>query len=428
MRNLQITSITFIFVLLLSGCIKDNFDAPDTACLDQGADITNIIDIATLKAGYNNQSIEIDAYVKATVTLSDRSGNLFKEFYVQDATGSLAISVDITNAYTKYPVGRTIYINVNGLYLANGDLGYGVDGSFVTRIPALFIDDFIIRGSCGEPIVPLEVEMSQLNGVEVGTLVKITGVEFQEGLDGVTYANAVTLQSENRLVADCFGNSVIVRNSGFSDFASELLPTGNGSIVGVYSPFGNTPQLLIGGPENVDMTAVRCDGSNPNQNIVLSKNFEDGSISSGGWSVQTPIGSFNWVSGTQGSGQQGTTYAKASNFAGGNTTSETWLISPAIDVSSEVNPVFKFQNAYNFTGTPLECLISTDYDGLSEPSSATWNSLNPVLSSGGWAWVSSGSIDLSLYQTGAFYIGFRYRGSNSDGSTWEIDAIQIIAD
>jgi hypothetical protein len=230
------------------------------------------------------------------------------------------------------------------------------------------------------------------------------------------------------LVADCFGNSVIVRNSGFSDFASELLPTGNGSIVGVYSPFGNTPQLLIGGPANVDMTAVRCDGSNPNQNIVLSKNFEDGSISSGGWSVQTPIGSFNWVSGTQGSGQQGTTYAKASNFAGGNTTSETWLISPAIDVSSEVNPVFKFQNAYNFTGTPLECLISTDYDGLSEPSSATWNSLNPVLSSGGWAWVSSGSIDLSLYQTGAFYIGFRYRGSNSDGSTWEIDAIQIIAD
>lgn len=428
MRKLQIASIMFVFALLMSGCIKDNFDAPDTACLDQGQDITNIIDIATLKSGYNNQEIDIDAYVKATVTLSDKGGNLFKEFFVQDATGSLSISVDINNAYTKYPAGRTIYVSLKGLYLANGDLGYGLDGSFVTRIPALFIDDFIIRGSCGDPIEPLEVTLSQIGGVEVGTLVKILDVEFVDGLDGVTYANAVTLQSENREIEDCSGNGIIVRNSGFSDFAAELLPAGNGSIIGVYAPFGNTPQLLIGGPEFVDMTGVRCDGSSPNQNIVLSKNFEDGSITSGGWTIQTVIGNFNWETGTQGGGQQGTTYAKASNFAGGNTASETWMISPSIDVSAETNPIFKFINAYNFAGDPLEVLISTDYDGTSDPNTATWNNLNPVLSQGGWDWVNSGNIDLSLYQTGSFYIGFKYTGSNSDGSTWEVDAIQIVAD
>ena len=105
-----------------------------------------------------------------------------------------------------------------------------------------------------------------------------------------------------------------------------------------------------------------------------------------------------------------------------------WLISPSIDLSGESNPIFKFINAYNFAGDPLEVLVSTDYDGVSDPNDASWNDLNPILSSGGWDWVSSGNIDLSLYQTGPIHIAFKYTGSNSDGSTWEVDAIQIVAD
>lgn len=416
------------FTVLLSSCIKDDFDAPEDNCLDQGQDITSIISIADLKAGYNNSTIDIDAYVKAVVTASDRSGNIYKEFYIQDATGALAVSVDITNAYTKFPEGRTVYLKLNGLYLKDGDIGYGLDGSFVARIPALFIDDFIIRGGCGELVEPLVVTIDNLQGVEVGTLVKILDVEFEQGLDGVTYANAVTQQSENRYIQDCNNNSIIVRNSGFADFAGDLLPPGNGSIVAVYAPFGSTPQLLISSPKSVDMTGIRCDGSNPNQNVLLSKNFEDGSMTSGGWLVNTPVGSFNWETGTQGGGQQGTTYAKCSNYNGSNSISESWLISPQIDLSGETNPVFKFINAYNFAGDPLEVLVSTDYDGSSDPNDATWDALNPILSSGGWDWVSSGNIDLSLYQTNPIYLAFKYTGSNSDGSTWEVDAIQIVAD
>ena len=427
MRKLQLASFTFIFALLLSGCIKDDFDAPDTTCLDMGAGITNIITIADLKSGYNFQIIPIDAYVKAQVTASDQSGNIYKEFYIQDATGALAISIDVTNAYTKFPVGRTVYIKLKGLFLMNGDVGYGQDGSYVSRIPALFIDDFIIRGACGTPIAPLEVTLANLSGVEIGTLVKISDVEFSAGLDGITYANAITQQSESRTLNDCNGNSIIVRNSGFADFAGDLLPSGNGTIIAIWAPFGSTAQLLIRDKNDCDMPNIRCYGSNPNQNIVLSKNFEDGSITSGGWSLNTPTGSLNWATGTQGSGQQGSTYAKMSNFSGGNLASEAWFISPAIDLTSETNPIFKFTNAYNYAGPALECLISTDYDGM-DPSAATWNSLNPVLSTGSWGLVSSGNIDLSLYQTGPFHIGFKYTGTTTSGSTWEVDAIQIIAD
>ena len=86
------------FTFFLSSCIKDDFDAPESNCLDQGQDITNIVTIADLKANYNNAEIDVDAYVKAVVTASDRSGNIYKEFYIQDATGALAVGVDITKA------------------------------------------------------------------------------------------------------------------------------------------------------------------------------------------------------------------------------------------------------------------------------------------------------------------------------------------
>ena len=47
-------------------------------------------------------------------------------------------------------------------------------------------------------------------------------------------------------------------------------------------------------------------------------------------------------------------------------------------------------------------------------------------SSGGFEWVSSGDISLSNYTQANVYIAYKYLGSNSDGSTWEIDDVQII--
>lgn len=428
MKNLNLAIFTFAFAFLLTGCIKDDFDAPETDCLDQGEYITNFTDIQTIASTYNDAEIDADVYIKAVVTASDASGNIYKEVYVTDGTGNLAISVDVTNLYTKFPVGRTMYIKLKGLYLLNGDLGYGKDGSYVGRIPAIFIDDYLIRGGCDNSSLatPLEITLDQLSSTPVGSLVKISGVEFEDGLDGITYANAVTQQSENRYIQDCFGESVIVRNSGYADFAGALLPGGNGTITGIYAPFGNTPQILIRDTNDVNMTDTRCDGSSPNQNVLLSKDFEDNSMTSGGWQIQTPTGSIEWETSDL-YAEQGTYYAKASNYVGGsNLASETWLISPAIDVSAETNPRFSFINAYKYNGDALEVLISTDFDGQ-DITTATWTSVNPTLSQGNFDWATS-ETSLTPYQTGDFHIAFKYTGSSSDGSTWEIDAIKIVAD
>jgi len=67
---------------------------------------------------------------------------------------------------------------------------------------------------------------------------------------------------------------------------------------------------------------------------------------------------------------------------------------------------------------------SVDYDGQSNPSSATWVSLNPTFYTGldYWTWTPSGNLVLP---TNTKYVAFVYIGTNSSGKTWEVDDILI---
>ena len=76
----------------LSSCKKD-FDNPP-AYVDPGV-VANT-SIATLKAlhvagGY--EQITGDLIISGTVIADDKGGNLYKEIYIQDATGGIAIEI-----------------------------------------------------------------------------------------------------------------------------------------------------------------------------------------------------------------------------------------------------------------------------------------------------------------------------------------------
>ena len=136
-------------------------------------------------------------------------------------------------------------------------------------------------------------------------------------------------------------------------------------------------------------------------------------------------GGVNWTTNTMGA-VFGSAYGQITNWTGSaNTACESWLISPAMNLTGASAPVFSFQNAYNYAGNPLTVWVSTNYDGVSAPSTATWTQLTVTLSTGAWAWVNSGNINLTPYISGSTYVAFKYVGTASNGSTWEIDDILI---
>ncbi len=168
------------------------------------------------------------------------------------------------------------------------------------------------------------------------------------------------------------------------------------------------------------------------QTYVPMKDFQDQLITSQGWQsyvvLSTP-GSYDWT--TQDLGSPGNYYAIANGYNGaGADATVLFLISPAFDLTSATLPELNFRNATNFNGPALGLLISTDYDGVSDPSvQGTWNDITSMAnwSPGTYTWVDGGPVDLSAYNgNNSCYIAFVYASDPGSGAAaWEVDEIEI---
>ena len=160
----------------------------------------------------------------------------------------------------------------------------------------------------------------------------------------------------------------------------------------------------------------------------LDKNFNDLSLNSGGWTTQINIDTTNWFVDSFG----GDDFVKVTNYSNSqNVPSNTWLISPAVDLSSASQPMLSFETIMKWPGAALVLHISTDYDGNSNPTQqGTWTDITALatwdVDNTTWgSWTPSGDVDLTNYISSTTYIAYEYLGSANSGSTWEIDNIKI---
>lgn len=405
---------------LLAGAViivscKKKFDEPPVKQAPDGAKIT----IAALKAKYAmnpnaNYKFRNDSNLYCVVTADEVSGNLYKEVYVKDATGALHLK--LVNSGGLF-IGDSIRINLNGVYLN--------DDANLIQLDSVNIEKSVVKLASGlnpQPEVMTIAQIISPTTTAQSKLVRIDNVQFIPGVSTyTTYADAVGKTDVNQGIKGCSSTSTVtVRTSGYANFAGTTLPSGNGSIIAIVSQYNTTMQLTIRNVNEVNMTGPLCT-STLAPGTYLSKDFEDLSITSGGWTQQNVIGSINWNASTFGTQN----FAKCSNYtASVNIACETWLISPPVAITTATNPNLYFQNACNYTGSQMEVWVSTNYtSGL--PSTATWTQLAPTLSPGTWTFVSSGAISLSAYKTANTRVAFKYIGSSTNGKTWEVDDILI---
>jgi len=442
MKNILKTLIivTVIFTAVLTSCKKYDFDAPKEDTFDNLDFAPNISvqDLIFKYASVEPTLIDSNLVIKGTVIGNDKSGNLYKQFIIQDSTetGSqtgLIISINEYESHNKYHVGDMVYIKCEGLYLGEYggviQLGSLFEGA-IGRIEEPSIKLHIFNAPGGKAIVPKTVALSQIGATPVNTLIKLEDVQFKISELGETYADATNHVTTDQMITDCGGTvDAVLRTSGYSKFASELLPSGKGSVVVINGEYNGSEQLLLNSIDDVQFNDARC-------GAVYEKDFEeitftdqggsmiDGFIS-GNWTNYSVIGSLNWGIGTH----SGNNYASITNYnydISANEAAESWLISPSFNLTLLNTPILNFKNAKNYSGPNLEAKVSTDYTGSGDPSVATWTNFSPLLSSGNFTWVSSGDIDLDDYKTSSnVYIAFVYKGSDSTGATWEVDNIKI---
>ena len=170
--------------------------------------------------------------------------------------------------------------------------------------------------------------------------------------------------------------------------------------------------------------AKEADGISANTSVYLSETFLG---SDGGFTIQNvSLGGLSYVwSNTALYGW------KASAFSNNtNNTTESWIVSPAINFKKAVAPVMTFDEAHRYLNgaAPTKyfgVMISTDYKG--DVTTSTWTTLEvPVWSTGEtWDFVNIGTIDLSAYNGKTVYVAFKYSSDSDAAATWEVKNLKI---
>lgn len=173
-----------------------------------------------------------------------------------------------------------------------------------------------------------------------------------------------------------------------------------------------------GGDINVDFDGGTQPGG---ETVVLDESFATGQGSFTIDNKQLPNGegSFVWNLGSFNDDK----FMKASAYIGGTKyASESWLVSPLVDLSQATTATLTFDHAHNYAGTTEEefTLWAT------ETSADNWQQLTIDKYGSGFKFTTA-TIDLSAYAGKTIKFAFKYVSTTDAAGTWEIKNVKVIA-
>jgi hypothetical protein len=259
------STLLFCAALAVISCNK-KFDEPPAYV---APNLTPTLSIAQLKAMHitgNYEVITTDDIIEGIVIANDSSGNFYKQIIIEDSTAGIAINIDDYNLYTSYPVGRNVFIKLNGLILYDDnrliEIGASKDANNnINPIAAPLKNQYVIKGVNGTPAKPIVVDIGDLNDSYQNMLIQLNNMEFNEADTAKTYADtSASKNTVNFILKNCSNKSITLRNSGFANFAGVNVPNGNGSIACIYSVYNTSKQIFIRDTSDVQFKGIRCNG------------------------------------------------------------------------------------------------------------------------------------------------------------------------
>lgn len=446
----KISIASFITIFAISCVQDDDYTVPQSIGLEENqklvellneiengsADLMTISEVKNLFVNGEVNEIESNLVVKGYVSSSDFTGNFYKEFYMQDEienpTAGIKVSINQVDSYNQFNVGREVYIKLQGLSVGETNSGDGVisiggagnaAGDEISAISENSASDCILRSSNSFSLVPVALNLSDINDSHIGMYVSALSAQFSAGLDGQTYVDPDEDYDTQRDLESCVDSGTLkLETSAFSNFNDSMLPTeGSGTITGIITRdyFGDNRVMMLNTKDDVNFDSSRCDP-------LFADDFSSNNLNN--WTVVNVTGEQGWEITPYGNPAPS---AKISGFSGGSNVNEDWLITNAIDLSSLTTVTLNFQSVVRYNGPSLEVYASSDYSGGDPSSDGNWEELSVILDtdSSSWSsWTDSGNVDLSSYAGGNVYIAFKYISNSSASATYEIDNVLLIGE
>ena len=153
---------------------------------------TTILELKKMYTEGTPLTIEKDIIIGGQVISEDKSGNIYKSLYIQDATAGIELKLGKNGLYNDYKLGQWVYVKCSGLTLGayNGMIQLGCEdptNDYETSYmeAQYLIDTHVFRGEIGTPLTAKKVAETDLTKEEnLGCYVE---------LDGLTYGNEIFL-------------------------------------------------------------------------------------------------------------------------------------------------------------------------------------------------------------------------------------------
>ena len=294
MKKIKFIALAFL-ALTLGSCMGDSYADPDLTDKVPAAPYgnnslkeKNVISIADLKtqfatviANSSYKLIEKDMMIKAVVTGNDVSGNIYNQVSVQDASGAIIIAINGSGLSGYLPVGQEILVNLKGLYIGSykklPQIG-GVNTKISDGTLSMGKIERAVWNEHFKILNPGEADASTVEP-EVFDLTKLTDAAYMEAnvcklmtLKKVKFASAngtnvwapkdtntslelIDAETGKRISS----SNLVVRNSGYSKFANEVVPQGVFDITGIFTRFGDTWQIVLRNTD--DLKAAQTGGT-----------------------------------------------------------------------------------------------------------------------------------------------------------------------
>lgn len=388
---------------MFSGCIQSKFDTPEVRDVPVGDTVTitrlwEIYDSLVI-AGGGTYKFNEDHSVFGYITMSDKIGNIYKSAYLQGgADDDKAINLHLLSSGGLYE-GDYVRINLKGLVLG--------DYSGMIQLDSVHVDNNIVKLDTRKFLEPELVDIENIGtGSYVGKLVKFRKVQFQQQYVGQTYADKVGQKTVNTYIEDEYGNTMIVRTSGYANFAGDTIPSGSGSLVAIVSKYGTDYQLYIRNTDEVQLTGRRFGDVDE----FFENNFDAspvGEFADADWQNNAVQGGAKWMC-------QATTDGNILSISGNNgEQNETWLITP--EISLQPNSFVSFKTRMLTSGNTLTALISTD--------GTNWTQL-PANIASSTDWAISGDVSLAQY-SGNIRIAFKFESPVGVAGKYFLDDVKV---
>ena len=274
MKAIKYLSILALSLFTMTSCMND-FDEPDFKEPPFGnneigeANMT----IAELKAKYAStisasgvKEVTEDIIIEGVVVADDATGNVYKQFIINDETGAIIIGVNDVGLYAMVPVGQRVRIDCKGLHVG----GYGkmaqVGGLYEGKIgrmaKSVYREHVRLVGepSMVQPeLVPEVIDDSYFTNENKENLAKFVRLENVE----ITEANGTELWAPEELQYNNVverhikmgKTNLVLRMSTYADFANEAIPDGKLNINGVLTRYNDYWQFVISSTGDIQQIA-----------------------------------------------------------------------------------------------------------------------------------------------------------------------------